>query len=89
MNPSPARKKIRPERNWSHKYGKGACKIPNTISRISLMPKAAMNPGINIMIRAMILIISFPLLKFFSFMSIINRSLFRNVQRFRLKEFEK
>jgi len=57
INQSPIKNKNNPIRNCNHKNGIGLCRIPNTISPISLTPSAAKNPGINKRIRAKILFI--------------------------------
>lgn len=57
-NPRPPIKNTSPAKNCSHKLGKGAWRIPNVISRINLIPKAASAPGMTKMMRAIIRIIN-------------------------------
>lgn len=41
-----------PTTNCSHRNGKGEMSLPNNVSRINLMPPAAIRPGISITMNA-------------------------------------
>jgi len=62
MKPTPPTMKMNPRMNCINNDGNGKCKMPNSISRIYLIPIAAKTPGIKRIMNAINLPISVSLL---------------------------